>query len=297
MRCFLSLTNRCNRKCDYCYYNVGVLEKSNYEPSLEDIKKSIDFLYNIKCDSISLTGGEPLTRKDIDEIIDYAYKRTLKITLVTNGIELMERLSINSLKQISCFAISLHIDQNTDINSYFILMSSLANELSKYTGRIRFNFTLTGFNYRYFKEYTKMCTDLNIDFNVQPVVLNKNISKDNVNVLGNIDKHELNYLAILILKWGKDSNNAEYSKKLVSLLKGKKIKYNQCMAGINFFVIDDRKLSPCFYRQEVNSEYLLTPNNESKNINVLDLFKSFDNKQITCQGPHCITLCEFGKYL
>ncbi|OGI07969.1 MAG: hypothetical protein A2Y40_06555 [Candidatus Margulisbacteria bacterium GWF2_35_9] len=296
MRCFLSLTNRCNKQCEYCYYHVGVLEASNCEPSLDEIKKCLDFLHKMKCDSVSLTGGEPLVRKDIVDIISYSHKKELKITLVTNGMALAQFLSDKDmLNQISCFAISLHIDQHTDINSYFQYMNSLIKELKKFPGRIRLNFTLTGFNYHYFEKCIDFCDNLNVNFNVQPVVLDENRTGNSVHSLKNIKNEELEYLQMLILKWGKSSSNENYSKKLITYLAGQPIQYDKCLAGVNFFVIhQDLTLLPCFYRQDASVGSLLDKNS---NINIIDLSKRFNNVCKNCQGPHCITLCEFGKYL
>jgi radical SAM protein with 4Fe4S-binding SPASM domain len=78
---YLHVTNRCNLRCRHCYVaGMGVGELL----SLEAILRLIDQLVQIGCDTVILTGGEPLLRNDIKQILGYA-ARKLKTILATNG--------------------------------------------------------------------------------------------------------------------------------------------------------------------------------------------------------------------
>ena len=48
--------------------------KINRELSTKDIKKGLDILKNLGIVELVISGGDPLLRDDIGEIIDYAYK-------------------------------------------------------------------------------------------------------------------------------------------------------------------------------------------------------------------------------
>lgn len=60
----ISLTNRCNLKCEYCYASSGDENKILSELSLDTYKLLFEQLDKMNVHRISLTGGEPLLRKD-----------------------------------------------------------------------------------------------------------------------------------------------------------------------------------------------------------------------------------------
>ena len=81
----ISVTQKCNLKCPYCH-NEGQL-KSDNEMSLEKIKRIADAAKAAGIKKIKITGGEPLLRKDIVEIVK-AFKGFEDISMVTNGVYL-----------------------------------------------------------------------------------------------------------------------------------------------------------------------------------------------------------------
>ncbi|MBZ9577957.1 radical SAM protein [Patescibacteria group bacterium] len=80
---YISLSHKCIYNCQMC----GVVKILNgYELPTEIAKRAFDQIAGWKQDSvIVLTGGEPLLREDIFELIDYAAKAGLKIEVVSNG--------------------------------------------------------------------------------------------------------------------------------------------------------------------------------------------------------------------
>jgi radical SAM protein with 4Fe4S-binding SPASM domain len=89
----IAVTYACNNRCEFCY--AGCSPKGAAEgcsPGLESqmrldqILRIVDiFRAEAKIPFFSLTGGEPLLRDDIEEIIAYAEKQNLKVNLITNG--------------------------------------------------------------------------------------------------------------------------------------------------------------------------------------------------------------------
>ena len=63
----ISITQRCNLDCAYCH-KEGQLS-SDKELSLEEIRKVVDAAKEVGINKIKITGGEPLLREDIIEII------------------------------------------------------------------------------------------------------------------------------------------------------------------------------------------------------------------------------------
>lgn len=87
-----SVTSECNYKCLYCD-KEGFLPKTN-ELSLTEITKLCRLLAEIlKVTRIKFTGGEPLCREDIIQIIKNVYELYLykDISLTTNGYYLNEK--------------------------------------------------------------------------------------------------------------------------------------------------------------------------------------------------------------
>lgn len=73
------LTSRCNRKCQFCY------RPETRDIKTKGIKKIIDSLSLMKVKYLGITGGEPLTRRDIVEILGYAKSKKFTICLATNA--------------------------------------------------------------------------------------------------------------------------------------------------------------------------------------------------------------------
>ena len=81
----LSITNRCNINCLYCHHDGMV--PSNKEMTPEEIFKILKVSKNIGVEKIRFSGGEPLIRKDIVEIIEKTSSLDFKdISITTNGI-------------------------------------------------------------------------------------------------------------------------------------------------------------------------------------------------------------------
>jgi len=74
------ITHRCNLKCIHCFA-YDTFE----ELSTEEAKSVIDQLSSIGIVILKITGGEPLIREDIFELLKYATSKNLDIILSTNG--------------------------------------------------------------------------------------------------------------------------------------------------------------------------------------------------------------------
>jgi uncharacterized radical SAM superfamily Fe-S cluster-containing enzyme len=83
----IDLTKRCNLKCSICFATFPEHEVA-YEPSKEEIVKILTFLSqrNPKPPAILFSGGEPLMRSDIAEIISAAHQLKFMTILATNGL-------------------------------------------------------------------------------------------------------------------------------------------------------------------------------------------------------------------
>lgn len=107
----ISLTDRCNFRCKYCMPPEGIrlIEKSKILSFEEIIKVAKNFLA-LGGKRIRLTGGEPLLRKNIEELVSNLaeLKPELDLALTTNGT-LLEPL-LPSFKKAGLKRINISLD-------------------------------------------------------------------------------------------------------------------------------------------------------------------------------------------
>jgi MoaA/NifB/PqqE/SkfB family radical SAM enzyme len=98
----IKLTWRCNLRCQMC--NYWRQERHN-ALSPELLRTTVDELAELGCGKIHLSGGEPLLREDLFELIEYMVAKGMRVNLTTNGTLLTrdkaERLASSGVKSIS----------------------------------------------------------------------------------------------------------------------------------------------------------------------------------------------------
>ncbi len=95
------VTRKCNYRCVGC--NVWK-EQDPRELSTDEIKKGLDILKKLGVVELVLSGGDPLLREDIGEIIDYA-SNLFVTTVYDNGS--MAAKKIDALRKVDFVAISI----------------------------------------------------------------------------------------------------------------------------------------------------------------------------------------------
>ena len=95
------ITRKCNYRCRGC--SVW-REQDEEELSTEEIKKGLDILRKIGVLEVTISGGNPLLRPDIDEIIEYA-SRFFITTVYDNGS--MAGKKVEALRNADFVAISI----------------------------------------------------------------------------------------------------------------------------------------------------------------------------------------------
>jgi radical SAM protein with 4Fe4S-binding SPASM domain len=112
-----NLTYRCNLACEHCYLDAGgapLVGTENFadrsELGTEECFKVIDEIaaFAPECLTI-LTGGEPLLRRDILEIVRRAAERELWVVVGTNGVSITENVA-RRLAEAGARGLSLSLD-------------------------------------------------------------------------------------------------------------------------------------------------------------------------------------------
>lgn len=94
---WIELTSRCNLRCIHCYAEsesvVGGEVKQLGVLCEDEVKKLIDEAAALGCRKLQFTGGEPMLRRDLRELIEHAGARGFEfIEVFTNGTLLTESM-------------------------------------------------------------------------------------------------------------------------------------------------------------------------------------------------------------
>ena len=101
---YITLTERCPNRCVYCNYET-LSKKRRYEITTGDVLNIIEQLKRAGTRKLHLTGGEPLIRNDLGEIIDYAKSKGMFVEMNCSGTYVPEK--IDMLKNIDIVLLSL----------------------------------------------------------------------------------------------------------------------------------------------------------------------------------------------
>lgn len=110
-------TERCNLKCKHCYSSS---EDRSYSSELttSEAMKLISDLKKFKIPCLLISGGEPLLRPDIFDLLEYAKKLELPTALSTNGT-LLDDKTAQRLAQSSTRYIGISLDGIGEVNDRF----------------------------------------------------------------------------------------------------------------------------------------------------------------------------------
>ena len=104
----LSVTDRCNLNCFYCSAAPGscIVQPSGQELTVEEYRQVCEVAVALGIDRIRLTGGEPLLRADIVQIVSAiaSIDGIKDISLTTNGIlleKMADALAAAGLKRVN----------------------------------------------------------------------------------------------------------------------------------------------------------------------------------------------------
>lgn len=101
------ITRRCNLRCAYCF----VVQSKEEEMDTTQCKKMIDEFARSGMKQFIISGGEPLIRDDIGDIVNFASSQGITVWLNSNGFFVPAR--VKSLKKVDKLLLSLDGDEQT----------------------------------------------------------------------------------------------------------------------------------------------------------------------------------------
>jgi radical SAM protein with 4Fe4S-binding SPASM domain len=107
----VNLTRRCNLACAHCYLDAETLRSgSDNELGTEEVQNLLDEVAGRGTETmVVLTGGEPLVRRDLEDIIAHGAGRGLAVVVGTNGTLLTDR-RVKSLVQSGALGVGISLD-------------------------------------------------------------------------------------------------------------------------------------------------------------------------------------------
>ncbi len=151
--CMFAATNNCNSRCIMCNFWKN---KSTNELTVNEIRTMFSSKTFQNLVSVAITGGEPLVRPDIDEIIQVIYDTTgIKPSISTNGFtpKRLKNILESKHKIIDSVGVSLDGLQDTHdrirgIKDGFQKVNESIEVIKSFGLKASVNMTLFGENYK-----------------------------------------------------------------------------------------------------------------------------------------------------
>ncbi|MEK7575897.1 MAG: radical SAM protein [Patescibacteria group bacterium] len=163
------ITYRCNLNCKYCLFAKNKLHTIQNELSSEKIKDFVEKIARYK-PSFFLTGGEPLLRQDLEEIISTIRFYKMKVGINTNTTLLTkERLLKLDKAGLNYMIISLDMNENVTDDFRGLGVYKKAFEAIKMLKEIKskikivVNCVINESNYQYLDNFLDFIENLSID--------------------------------------------------------------------------------------------------------------------------------------
>jgi cyclic pyranopterin phosphate synthase len=268
----ISITQRCNNRCAYCHREgeVQLANRSAELMSVEEIVKIAKVAVSLRIARIKLTGGEPLMRSDLPEIVaGIAKLQGLRdLSLTTNGLLLgggtAKKLHDCGLKRVNISLPSLNTETYKKLTG-----GNLENALAGVQAAIEANFCPVKLNMVVLKDVNVVDVPDLIEYAGKNNIVLQLIELDPVNVGENyykehhrsLDEQEamLKAKALSIEKRPFMHNRLIYHLPNATVEVVKPIENTDfCMHCTRLRVTSDGKLKPCLMRND-NLTDILTP--------------------------------------
>ncbi|MEQ8192463.1 MAG: SynChlorMet cassette radical SAM/SPASM protein ScmE [Candidatus Eremiobacterota bacterium] len=110
----LSITNKCNLRCKYCFHFTGEGDTGN-ELRTEEWLKFFKELNDCAVLELCISGGEPFCRNDLKELIDGIIKNRMRFSILSNGTLITEEWAAFLYSTKRCNYVQVSIDGSIPI--------------------------------------------------------------------------------------------------------------------------------------------------------------------------------------
>jgi radical SAM protein with 4Fe4S-binding SPASM domain len=164
-----NMTLKCNLKCTHCYINAKETKQVN-ELSTDAAKMLIHQITEVSRPLLILSGGEPLLREDIYEIIRYGSERGLRMGMGSNGMLIDDQVA-NKLKEAGMWTVAISIDSSKPerhdefrgVKGCWEHAVNAIKSLKKASIEVQVNCTVTRENYNEVDDIMALAESLDVD--------------------------------------------------------------------------------------------------------------------------------------
>lgn len=288
---FLILTTKCDKRseCKYCFYNVEPEIRTPDRLDLKSITSLIKQFKLLNIQNIYLTGGEPLLREDLEQIVSYSKDLSMNVFLLSNGRSLdSSRVKRLEKAGLDVFVLSLNDMDILDRKTIAVVSQFKRTYLS-------IIYVLTKNNTSHINDVFDLSKALNAGLVFQPAYIpSKHYEYRTLNMSG-IKSFDWSKLYTDLRTWAVDFGYEKYLELIYDYYHEKSMRPNSCLMGSDAIVIDsDGTAYPCFHRRDLICGNIFRD----------DVAEIFDKSikygeelsKAGCFGEHCISLhTNFGR--
>jgi radical SAM protein with 4Fe4S-binding SPASM domain len=164
-----NVTRECNMKCSHCYINATEKKLAN-ELTTQEGKNLMDQICKVSKPLLILSGGEPLLRPDIYELIEYGASKGLKMGLGSNG-SLIDTAVATKLKTAGITTVSISLDSHIPaqhdefrgVDGAWEKAVNACKALRKNNVLVQVNTTLTHENYDQIDDIMSLAEEIGVE--------------------------------------------------------------------------------------------------------------------------------------
>ncbi len=165
----ISVTNRCNHECLFCHHE-GINDQLYSELDFDDWVFVVDVAYSLGIKYYKITGGEPLLRSDIVDIVNGISSVGGLVSIVTNGSLLKHYAKDLSETKLSHINVSLH-SLRSDVfyritRGYLDRVLEGIREALDYGIKVKIDYVVLSINIKEFRDILDFAERKGIDINI-----------------------------------------------------------------------------------------------------------------------------------
>jgi len=259
MNVTIDVTSRCNLRCKHCRVN-----EIEYDMTLDEIEQVFKKLNNFKPRGVFISGGEPLIRDDIAEIVKKSKKLAPVTVLNTNSLLLTEK-KLKELIDAGLNYIQVSLDGIEELHDYirgngtYRETISKMKMINKYSGQINLHISsvVSLKNIDFMEEFARQILEVE-KINVQILGFKRfipnnvlrdsaSLGKDGLKKLyQNLELLQKKYEGKTIIASDMPMKNVFNEKKAHKIMEKYNLDCVGCSAGVNGISIrNDGTVTPC----------------------------------------------------
>ena len=299
---FFVVTTNCTRACPYCFYVTR--HQSRVSPAIDTpaALASVDTISRMGAETLIITGGEPLMRDDLEEIISRATTLGLQVLLLTNG-DLLAEERIERLSRSGLVAISLSVDTASQGNGAHDVVPRGAEQAAELKGpkkalvklALRTNLqvsAITAITKRTLPELDSLYAftrSLSVGPLFGPAYIPRTHPSFAELSLHCLDPEQRIHFERFLEGWAEEYGASPYVRLIKEVYSGGGLRPEECLMGSGCFVVNaDGTVLPCFHREDLpcGSTLANTPGE------ILSRLRNHAShlRSAPCFGEHCITM-------